>query len=427
MSWLAPALAGDLGELEHQLPPGAGLEGVVRPTATGGADVRCLLATPQEAAGLLPQGRATLQRSLAPAAMVPAARPTTLAPARNHASSPSPARRGVNPAQLTLEDAVAGANAGDRAGAGPEASASLQAPGPAASASLGAPTPLAARPVAVVSPATIELETVSYSSLKELERCGYRYYLERVLGLEERGVEDPSGERRNEALDALSRGSLVHRVLELHDFATAGGPTPQEVEQAALGLGLDPAAGDLREIAELLGAALREPPAQRIAAAAEVWREHPFAYPVGEELPLLTGVIDMLAREHDDGYLVVDYKSDAVAEEDELEELVVRDYALQRELYALAVLRTGAQRVEVQHWFLGRPHEPASARFEAAELQRLQGSLQQRLRRALEGGFAVSAQPHRGLCATCPGRSRLCSWPESATMAPEPPRTACGG
>ncbi len=384
MSWLAPALVGDLSELEQQLSPGAGLEGVVRASVIGGEDVRCLVATPEAAAGLLPQARAARESAAAstPAAVAPV----------------PPPRRGVNPAQLTLEDAGLG---------GPDAPAS---PGP--------------RLVAVANPAAIELESVSYSSLKELERCGYRYYVERVLGLQERGVEESPRERPGTGLDALSRGLLVHRVLELHDFATEVGPTVGEVELAARGLGLHPGAGELSGIAELLGTALRGATGRRIAAAAEVWREHPFAYPAGEELPLLTGVIDVLAREPDGGYLVVDYKSDELGEEDEPETLVARDYELQRELYALAVLRTGAPRVEVAHWFLARPGAPARAVFTAADRDALQGSLEQRLRVVLQTGFAVSPRPHRGLCASCPGRSRLCSWPESATMAPEPPAAA---
>ena len=114
-------------------------------------------------------------------------------------------------------------------------------------------------------------------------------------------------------------------------------------------------------------------------------------------------MIDVLAREHDGGYLVVDYKSDEVAEGDELEQLVARDYALQREVYALAVLRTGAPWVEVEHWFLARPREWASARFTAAERDALQASLQERLRRALRTGFAVTPRPHRDAVCELPG------------------------
>ncbi|HTY95526.1 MAG TPA: 3'-5' exonuclease, partial [Solirubrobacteraceae bacterium] len=389
ISWLAPALAGDLAELEGQLPPGAGLEGIVRPAATGGEDVRCLLARPQAAAGLLGPDRGPESASR-PAVATPAAADNL----RRLGDAPSAraGRRRLNPAQLTFEDALP---------------AAVVAEPPAIGA---APAP----------PAAIELETVSYSSLKELERCGYRYYLERVLGMQERGVEGSVPQRRGKGLDALSRGSLVHRVLELHDFATGDGPTVQEVALAARGLGLHPGVQEASEVAELLGSALGEAPGRRIASAGEVWREHPFAYPAGEDLPLLTGVIDVLARERDGGYLVVDYKSDEVGEGDDLEQLVERDYALQRELYALAVLRAGAPRVEVEHWFLARPREWASARFTAADREALEGSLRERLRRALQSGFAVSPRPHRGLCESCPGRTRLCSWPEAATMAPEP-------
>jgi ATP-dependent helicase/nuclease subunit A len=399
MSWLAPALVGDLGELEQQLPPGAGLEGIVWTAATGGEDVRCLVATPQAAAALLPKAPAAPGHA-APESAPPSA-PTDLAPVHPHP-------RGVNPAQLTLEDAVAAAGGGEQSWLGER----------------DAPASPRAHLIALAPPAAIELETVSYSSLKELERCGYRYYLERVLGLQERGVEESPHERPDRGLDALSRGSLVHRVLELHDFAAGEGPTVGEVELAARGLGLDPGGGELSGIAELLGTALRGATGRRIAAAVEVWREHPFAYPAGEELPLLTGVIDVLAREPDGGFLVVDYKSDEIGQEDEPELIVARDYTLQRELYALAVLRTGAPRVEVAHWFLARPQAPAGAVFTAADRDALQGSLEQRLRVALQTGFAVSPRPHRGLCATCPGRSRLCSWPETATMAPDPPGAA---
>ena len=43
-----------------------------------------------------------------------------------------------------------------------------------------------------------------------------------------------------------------------------------------------PGPAELEAIARLVSAALREQPARRIAAAAEVWREQPFAYPAGD-------------------------------------------------------------------------------------------------------------------------------------------------
>ncbi len=52
ISWLAPALVGDLGELA-QAPSGERLRGIVREAVAGGEPVRCLLATAEDAAALL--------------------------------------------------------------------------------------------------------------------------------------------------------------------------------------------------------------------------------------------------------------------------------------------------------------------------------------------------------------------------------------
>jgi ATP-dependent helicase/nuclease subunit A len=100
----------------------------------------------------------------------------------------------------------------------------------------------------------------------------------------------------------------------------------------------------------------------------------------------------------------------------ELGELVEREYGIQRLLYALAVLRDGAPRVEVLHWFLERPAEWVGARYTAAERLELEQQLSSRVARAREIAFAVSPRPHRGLCLTCPGRAGLCSWGEAETL-----------
>ena len=60
--------------------------------------------------------------------------------------------------------------------------------------------------------------------------------------------------------------------------------------------------------------------------------------------------------------LVVDYKSDRVDEQADLEEIVERDYAIQRQLYALAGF-DGSREVQVAHWFLARPAEHAEVRY----------------------------------------------------------------
>jgi ATP-dependent exoDNAse (exonuclease V) beta subunit len=262
--------------------------------------------------------------------------------------------------------------------------------------------------------------TLSYTSLSLLERCGYRYYLERVLRMPE--DERAAGTERGTGLPARERGTLVHRVLETFDFGSPVPPGPDRIGAVAQELGLRADAGELDSLAALLAGAHESPMARRIAASARIRLEHPFAFGIGPQAPLVTGVIDALCEETDGTALIVDYKSDRLEPGAVPEELVERDYAVQRLLYALAMLREGALVVEVAHWFLERPLEPAVARYTLAEREALEDELAQRLRADWRDPFAVSPAPHRALCLTCPGRGGLCSWGDAETMREVPGR-----
>ncbi len=273
------------------------------------------------------------------------------------------------------------------------------------------------RPAATPAVAPVRISTLSYSSLTELERCGYRYYLERVLGIgEDRAA---ARGREGEGLEARARGTLVHRLMELLDFARLQPPSPAEVGGRASELGLRVGPGEREELAGLIASSCGSSLAARIAAAKGLRREHPFAFSLGANEPLINGVIDLLALEPDGAGLVVDYKSDRVEATVDLEQLVEREYGVQRLLYALAVLRDGAPAVEIVHWFLERG-EWVVARFLAADRLVLEEQLSQRIARTREQPFAVSADPHRGLCLTCPGRAGLCSWSEAETLREHP-------
>jgi ATP-dependent helicase/nuclease subunit A len=287
---------------------------------------------------------------------------------------------------------------------------------PAGARAAGPPPTEAATPGASADEATA---TLSYTSLSELERCGYRYYLERVLGLKEdrAGARDPSSGAGGQA---RARGTLVHRLLESLDFAHPSRPQHERVVALARELGMRLTPPEAEEIAGLIDAAARTPTAARVAAAGEVRREHPFAFALEHGGPLVTGVVDLIARENDGGCLVLDYKSDRVGAEADLEGLVEREYGIQRLLYALAMLREGFPGVEIVHWFLERPGEVVRAHFLASERELLESRLAARVARARESGFAVSPRPHRGLCLNCPGRAGLCSWAESETMREDP-------
>jgi ATP-dependent helicase/nuclease subunit A len=301
----------------------------------------------------------------------------------------------------------------DGAVAGQESADNLaQAPSPAARAARPATVAAAPAPAPALPP------TLSYTSLSLLERCGYRYYLERVLRMPE--VHAASGPGAGDGLEARARGILVHRLLETYDFAAPGTPSEALVGEAAAALGLETDRGEREQIAVLIGQALESTLAQRIAAAPRRRLEHPFAFSIAEDAPLVTGVIDALCEESDGTVLVVDYKSDRLEPGAEVERLVTRDYEVQRLLYALAVLREGALVVEVAHWFLEQPEEPAVAHYTIAERITLEEQLARRLADASTDPFAVSPRPHRGLCQTCPGRGGMCSWSEQETMRENP-------
>jgi ATP-dependent helicase/nuclease subunit A len=262
------------------------------------------------------------------------------------------------------------------------------------------------------APRALPVSRLSYTGLEAYRRCGYRFYLERTLGLAP--VESPlppAAADGESELTALLRGSIVHAVIERLDFQRPLVPPDEEIASQIERHGI-PAlpddVADLRAMVErLVGSRLRE----RIAAARRVRTELPFAFTLappgaGGRSLLMNGVVDVHALE-DVGTLVVDWKSDVLGDQ-EPDALVAESYSTQRIVYALAALRAGAERVEVAHCFLERPDEPAVAIYAAADAERLEEELLELARGVVEGAFKPSSEPHAGLCADCPGRDALC-------------------
>jgi ATP-dependent helicase/nuclease subunit A len=278
-------------------------------------------------------------------------------------------------------------------------------------------------------------QRLSYSALGAYGRCGYRFYLERVLrlprvappprapeaepapALDERVPPSPSAEPPPPALDSRVRGSLVHRLLEELDFARPAVPDSAGVVELAAAWGFELSADEVEDIRALVSAFAGSSLCARLAAARRLRREAPFAFALerGGGGPLVNGFLDAFALEDDGGALIVDYKSDRL-EGAEPSEIVERDYGTQRIVYALAALRDGAARVEVAYCFLERPAEPVTRSYTGADEPALAEQLARLAGGVLEGRFEVTATPHRDLCGDCPGRSALCSWSEEMTL-----------
>jgi RecB family exonuclease len=260
-----------------------------------------------------------------------------------------------------------------------------------------------------VQPATAPepVRTLSYSRLSAWRQCGYRFYLERVLGLPEEPGDADAGAAAP-AIDARTRGSLVHALLERDDADLAA---------LAQTWGLDPLTDEETADVQRLAAAFTQSPlAKRIARARTVHREHGFTVALGDTL--LNGIVDVLAHERGGAQLVVDYKTDALAPGTDIAAYAEERYGVQRRVYALAALRGGAVRVEIAYAFLERPRDPICTTYEQADADGLEAELLALARGLLAAEYPVTPVPHRELCLTCPGRRALCSYGEEMTLRP---------
>lgn len=274
------------------------------------------------------------------------------------------------------------------------------------------PRPATARPAP---------QRLSYSQLADYGRCGYRFYLKRVLGLPDVEPPEPLPEAETESgIDALTRGSLVHRALEDLDFDHPAAPDQQAVR--ALDATLELSDEEVEEIRAFVAAFTDSPLRERLTNARRVTREAWFAFALEPDGagPLVRGIVDVLAIEPDGAHLVVDYKTDHVPDDATPEDYIARNYETQRLVYALAALRAGAPRVEVAYCLLERPAEPVTRTYTAQDAPELASALQDLARGLLRHEYAVTATPHRELCGDCPGRTALCSHPPSLTLRPPP-------
>ncbi len=264
------------------------------------------------------------------------------------------------------------------------------------------------------------VSALSYSSLGEYKRCGYRFYVERVLGLPP--VDRPDGPREAVAgLAPTDRGVLVHDLLERLEFRRPIKPTAAMISAAAqrTGIGSRLTDTDAAEAADLVERFAATELCARLGRATQVSREERFAFMLGGAL--VVGALDVLAREPGGRSLVVDYKTDRLDGADP-REVVDRAYTTQRLVYALAALRAGAGEVEVAHVFLDGAHEPVTVTFSREDAPELEDRLSALADGVMQREFAVTEAPHRAVCQGCPAEGGLCSWPLGMTRRDAPDR-----
>ena len=252
---------------------------------------------------------------------------------------------------------------------------------------------------------------LSYSALSAFENCGYRFYVERVLGIGEPEVVSMDGEESSppEVRRRFGPGLAVHSLLEWSARNRWREPDDERIAAALREQGLEADDG-ISQVLALTKAFLGSPLCGEISDA-RVSPEVPFVLSVGGTL--IRGSIDLLARRPDGSVLVVDYKTDRLEGRDPNQ--IVSRYSIQRDLYALAAAARGAP-VETAYVFLERADEPVRESFGEGELEAARDRVEAVLERLAAGRFEVTDRPHRALCADCPARERLCSYPIELTM-----------
>jgi ATP-dependent helicase/nuclease subunit A len=277
-----------------------------------------------------------------------------------------------------------------------------------------APPPIPEPPPPPPPPPPPALAALSFTSLAEYQRCGYRFYAERVLRLPPLPGQRAGESERAGGLSATERGTLVHALLERLDFRRPVVATEEAVAAVAVrhGLTVTPGGADAAQIIELVDRFATSDLCRRLGRATGVRREEGFRFLLEEVL--IGGVFDVIAREPSGRTLVVDYKTDRLDGADP-QELADRAYGTQRLVYALAALRAGSAEVEVVHTFLELPQRPAVAIFTPEQAPALEARLADMARGVLDGRFIVTDAPHRSVCDGCPAEGGLCSWPLEMT------------
>jgi len=271
-----------------------------------------------------------------------------------------------------------------------------------------APAPRLHELAVVPEPPLHRVARLSYSAISLFERCSYRYYAERVVGMRPAPWERSDGNGSGLTLHPTELGDAVHRLLERVDLARPA--VPADLRDLVRAWYPDASEPEIEHIERHVGAYCDSTLAARVAGLEGVRVERPFVFEVDHVL--LNGRLDVLWRSGVEA-LVLDYKTNAM--DGRAPAAVVEDeYRLQRIVYALACFRAGAEDVEVVYQFLEAPEEVVSERFSRIDVERLERELGAVIARIQEGDFRPT--PSAFACAGCPALDRVCAGPGLALV-----------
>jgi ATP-dependent exoDNAse (exonuclease V) beta subunit len=328
-----------------------------------------------------------------------------------------------NPARIAVSITVPAEGAG-----------AALAPSGVAEAAPAPPTESITPPLLDVAVEPVSSARLSYSALSAYAACGYRFLIERELGLAPRqpgaglpaaasldeGEADPGDVPAREA--RFGFGNAIHGLLEWSARNRWRRPDVDRIRRHLQNSGLPGKDGELERSETALAGWLESPLCRELGTTEVGLRpEEPFLLPI--EGAVIRGSIDLLARDPDRPPLVVDYKTDRLDRDPG--DLIDR-YSVQRDIYALAA--SGGGPVRTAYVFLERPLEPVEMEYGAADLGRARDHVIELLGGIAAGRFEVTRRPHRALCADCPARERLCSHETAAQMRqdPDPPIEPAG-
>lgn len=276
-------------------------------------------------------------------------------------------------------------------------------------------------------PPVVPSRPLSYTAISAYEECPYRFYMERVLGLADRGrhfsrsademstaVDDATAMTPGGREERSAMGAAVHALLEWSQANEWREPSEDLAHRHALAAGLDPAQTDLGALLDPVRGWLGSGLAGEITASTRVRAEVPILLGVGDTV--LRGSIDLLVERDGRPPLVIDYKTDHLNGSGPAER--ASKYETQRSIYALAVAASrGAPEVEVAYVFLERPEDPVLTTLGPAEMDAARNRLESAITRIGQGDFPTAPVEARtwSLCRGCPALGRLCSGPEAAS------------